>query len=105
MLIVSCNKSDNDLKTEETSNLENFKDLSYDSPYIYGNTYFGRNNYITYYPGNLPLIISVSHGGDLTPQEIPDRSYGVLVTDLNTIELALSLGAPLFGFLQNHAFL
>lgn len=99
MLILSCNKSDNDLKIEETSNLENFKDLGYDSPYIFGNTYFGRNNYITYYPGNLPLIISVSHGGDLTPQEIPDRSYGVLVTDSNTIELALSLRNY---FISNH---
>jgi hypothetical protein len=54
-----------------------------------GNSYFGRNNYIEYVVGNLPLIISVPHGGDITPAEIPDRSCGdETVTDLYTIELA-----------------
>tara|TARA_B100000214_G_scaffold147293_1_gene105265 strand:- start:226 stop:1218 length:993 start_codon:yes stop_codon:yes gene_type:complete len=91
MLIISCNKNGNNLNIEEIPKSENFKELGSDSPYIFGNTYFGRNNYISYYPGNLPLIITVSHGGSLTPQEIPDRTYGVLVTDSNTIELAKAL--------------
>jgi hypothetical protein len=54
-----------------------------------GNSYFGRNNYIEYIAGNLPLVISVPHGGDVAPYEIPDRTCGdETVTDLYTIQLA-----------------
>jgi hypothetical protein len=44
--------------------------------YIPGQTYFGRNQYIEYLAGSLPIIISAPHGGYLEPEEIPDRSYG-----------------------------
>jgi len=59
-------------------------------PYIPGQAYFGANNYIEYLAGNLPLIISVPHGGILLPASIPDRdcdgcSYA---RDINTQELA-----------------
>lgn len=59
-------------------------------PYIPGQAYFGANNYIEYLAGNLPLIISVPHGGILLPAGIPDRdcdgcSYA---RDINTQELA-----------------
>jgi hypothetical protein len=37
---------------------------------------FGRERYIEYIPGNLPLIFSAPHGGTLTPLEIPDRTAG-----------------------------
>ncbi len=61
-------------------------------PYIPGTSYFGRANYIEYIAGNLPLIISVPHGGSLTPGEISDRTCGdETVTDLYTIELAESI--------------
>ncbi len=51
---------------------------------------YGSNNYNEYHIGNLPIIISVPHGGNLTPAGIPDRTCNnaVTVTDMNTIELA-----------------
>jgi hypothetical protein len=62
---------------------------AYSQNYIPGKSYFGRNNYIEYIAGNLPIIISVPHGGDITPSEIPDRTCGdETVTDLYTINLA-----------------
>lgn len=41
--------------------------------YVPGQTYFGADNYIEYQPGNIPLIISVPHGGRLEPANLPDR--------------------------------
>ncbi len=61
-------------------------------PYVPGSSYFGRANYIEYVAGNLPLILSVPHGGALTPAEIPDRTCGgETVTDSYTEELAASI--------------
>lgn len=56
--------------------------------YIPDSVYYGRNNYIEYRAGNLPIIFSAPHGGSLTPSEIPDRTYGTIVNDTNTKELA-----------------
>jgi N-formylglutamate amidohydrolase len=58
------------------------------SRYRPGLSYFGRSQYVEYVPGELPLVISVPHGGALTPAEIPDRSTGTTVTDANTVETA-----------------
>jgi len=52
---------------------------------------FGRNNYIEYVPGDLPIVISVPHGGALAPSTIPDRTIGTTVTDSNTIELGRAI--------------
>lgn len=41
--------------------------------YLPGQVYFGANGYIEYLAGDSPLIISVPHGGDLEPTDIPDR--------------------------------
>lgn len=51
-----------------------------------GQTYFGANNYVEYRAGNLPIIISAPHGGDMTPAAIPDRTCpnAVTVNDGNT---------------------
>ncbi|HSG09079.1 MAG TPA: Ig-like domain-containing protein [Longimicrobiales bacterium] len=51
-----------------------------------GVSYFGRADYVEYVPGDLPLVVSVPHGGALTPTEIPDRPTGTTVTDVNTVE-------------------
>jgi len=54
---------------------------------------FGRNSYVEYLPGELPLVISVPHGGALIPASIPDRTSGTTVTDSNTIELGQAIAA------------
>jgi len=61
--------------------------------YETGESYKGTNDYITYHAGNLPLIISVPHGGLLEPSVIPDRSCNGCVTgnDTNTRALGLTL--------------
>ncbi len=33
----------------------------------------GTGNYIEYIPGNMPLVISIPHDGDLKPESIPER--------------------------------
>jgi hypothetical protein len=55
---------------------------------VVGRRYTGREGYVEYEPGDLPVIISAPHGGWLRPDEIPDRSYGAFVTDANTYQLA-----------------
>jgi len=54
-----------------------------------GQTYFGRNAYIEYIAGDLPIVITAPHGGTLTPAEIPDRTGTDITTvrDTNTEEL------------------
>ena len=71
--------------------------LAFSQPYEPGGSYFGRNNYVEYLPGNLPLIFSAPHGGDLTPGEIPDRTYGATVTDGGTREIVLAIREHMFA--------
>lgn len=61
----------------------------YSQTYIPGKSYFGRNNYTEYIAGSLPIIISASHGGYLTPENIPDRTCNnpTTVRDTYTQEL------------------
>lgn len=51
------------------------------------------SSYVIFEPGNMPLIISVAHGGDQRPEQLPDRSCfdAVHVKDEFTIELALEI--------------
>jgi len=58
---------------------------------VAGDVYYGRNQYTQYLAGELPLVISAPHGGHLEPAEIPDRTYGTMVTDRNTAELAMAI--------------
>lgn len=72
-------------------------------PFIPGQSYFGRNNYIEYVAGNAPVIYSAPHGGAMTPSEIPDRTAancgGDATTgaDLNTVELVRAMQARHFA--------
>lgn len=59
--------------------------------YVPGQPYYGRRDYIEYIPGELPLVLASTHGGRLVPDEIPDRSYGVLRNDLNSLELTIAM--------------
>ena len=45
------------------------------------------NNYIRYYQGNIPVILSAPHGGELAPNDIDDRKSGVFDLDDYTLEL------------------
>ena len=98
LTLTFCSKdsSKEQVQDEETDNYE-FEDLGSDAPYIYGQSYYGRNAYTTYYPGNIPIILSIPHGGDITPSEISNRTYGVTVTDSNTIELGMAISNYLFS--------
>ncbi|MFW9950899.1 MAG: hypothetical protein ACFFKA_12340 [Candidatus Thorarchaeota archaeon] len=49
------------------------------------------NQFIEFHQGNIPLILSIPHGGDLKNTEIPDRVNGILGTDSKTIELGKEL--------------
>ena len=86
---LSCSKDV--AKTDTLTTDVEFNELGSDGPYVYGETYYGRKSYTTYYPGNIPIILSIPHGGDISPSEISNRTYGVTVTDSNTIELGLAI--------------
>jgi hypothetical protein len=88
LIIVSC--KDEECCNEVIKN-EIFLELGYDKPYVNGSVYYGRNKYIQFYPGNLPIILSVPHGGNLKPDEIKDRTYGTKVNDTNTKELSIAI--------------
>ena len=95
-LFIACedNKETNETQVvvpKDTVEVEVFPELGHDGPYQSGKVYFGRENYIEYYAGNLPIILSAPHGGQLTPDEISDRTYGTFVTDLNTYELSKTI--------------
>lgn len=65
----------------------------------FSQTLYGTNNYVEYQVGNLPIVISVPHGGDLTPSSIPTRTCNSpeTVTDSFTIETAEQIKAALFS--------
>lgn len=60
-----------------------------------GEAVMGRNEYIEYVPGELPIILSAPHGGSLRPTEIADRTEGVTGADLNTADLTLRISRAL----------
>ncbi len=58
-----------------------------------GESIFDTTGYVEYLPGNLPIVISVPHGGYLQPLDIPRRNCSGCVynRDLFTQELARSI--------------
>jgi N-formylglutamate amidohydrolase len=64
-------------------------------PFVPGQVYVGRNGYIEYRAGDLPIILSAPHGGGLAPASIPDRTYGTTTADANTIDLVTLLAQAL----------
>lgn len=61
--------------------------------FVPGQTYFSANGYVEYRAGNLPIILSAPHGGDLAPAIIPDRSCpnAQTLNDANTQALTRQL--------------
>jgi hypothetical protein len=49
--------------------------------YTPGSTYYFTQGMIEYHAGNLPLVLSVPHGGFLAPASMPDRSGAVVLLD------------------------
>jgi len=60
-----------------------------------GTSYFGRNEYVEYIPGELPIILSSPHAGTLTPSEIPNRTWGTTVRDGELHDVTLRTAAAL----------
>lgn len=64
----------------------------------YGQSQFGANNYAEYIPGDAPIILVAPHGGELKPDDIPDRSCSgcVYSNDLNTQELGRAVQQAIY---------
>jgi hypothetical protein len=60
---------------------------------------FGTNQYVEYQIGQLPLVLSVAHGGTIEPTSIPDRicNNAVTVADAFTLETALAMKEALIA--------
>ncbi len=65
------------------------------APKVPGQSYFGTARHVEYLAGDLPLVITVPHGGRAQPADLPPRQKGVTVMDANTQELARDLVAEL----------
>jgi hypothetical protein len=63
--------------------------------YAPGETVLGHGGYAEYQVGDLPIILSVPHGGPLRPAEIPDRSQAVVDNDPYVDELGAELAAEI----------
>ena len=67
-----------------------FPVLGEDGPYNYGQTYQGRNGYTTFYPETFLLYLVSSWWWYFSSRK-SNRTYGVTVTDSNTIELGIAI--------------
>jgi hypothetical protein len=56
---------------------------------------FGTDRFVEYIPGDLPLVVTSPHGGDLLPAELRTRTQGVTDRDANTRELARAMADAL----------
>jgi len=50
-----------------------FPIITYAQDFIPGEVYYDSTGYVEYRAGNLPIILSAPHGGNLEPMSIPDR--------------------------------
>ncbi|RNA41586.1 pglyrp1 isoform X3 [Brachionus plicatilis] len=75
--------------------------------YIKSQTISGNKGYTEFEIGNLNVLISVPHDGDLLPNEIADRNEedGGLVIDYNTRRFAKQLNSELFSLLGKKPFM
>ena len=66
--------------------------------YVPGETYFGRNEYVEYIAGDLPLVVSAGHGGGEEPAEILRRTYGTLGRDSWTQETVRAVRDSIYSY-------
>ncbi len=67
-----------------------------------GKSVFGEHQYTEYIPGDIPLVVCSPHGGRLTPEDIPDRTRGVVQPDVNTQDLARAFAAAVHARTGHH---
>lgn len=70
--------------------------------FIPGQSYFGRNNWVEYIAGDIPVIVLAPHGGTLRPAEMPDRADPDTVRDMNTLELARAIDSAFARTMGRH---
>ena len=68
--------------------------------YVPGQTYFGRNRYVEYIAGDLPLVVSAGHGGGEEPDEIPRRTWGTLGRDSWTQETTRAVRDSIIAYFR-----
>ena len=66
--------------------------------YMPGQAYFGRNEYVEYIAGDLPVVVSAGHRGGEEPGEIPVRTYGALGRDSWTQETTRAVRDSIFAY-------
>lgn len=76
---------------EREPDVEEPPDLSWWT-YEAGESYFGETGYVEFVAGEIPVVISASHGGYLEPEEVAERTSGVMVRDAFTQELTREMG-------------
>lgn len=64
---------------------------------IIGEVVFGPNRYTEYQPGTLPIVITVPHGGTLTPANIADRADELTGPDAYTDEIGRRLAHSIWA--------
>lgn len=72
-----------------------------------GDIFYDKEHWTACIVGDMPLVISIPHGGTEKPGNISDRSCSdiVTVTDLNTIELARAISRELADEYNLHPYL
>ena len=66
---------------------------------------YGAREFIEYDAGSLPIVLSAPHGGQVSPEDIPDRVGASTGSDTNTIQLARAIDAALLERTGFHAHL
>lgn len=68
-----------------------------EDPFVVGESYYGRNEYIEYIVGDLPLILTSGHDGGLQPAEIPARTWGTFARDTSTQPQTRAMADEIFN--------
>jgi hypothetical protein len=67
-----------------------------------GRSYFGRNGYVEYIAGDLPVVVLAPHGGTIRAADMPDRASSDTLRDLNTEELARAMDTAFVALTGHH---
>ena len=75
-----------------------FSQVSFSQSYEFGKSYVDKEGWTGMIVGNMPLVMSVPHGGAIQLDSIEDRTCpdAVTVTDSHTKELALEIQQDMF---------